>query len=264
MKYLVMCLIFLFSLIPIAYAFEDTQTQHVDTQTQHVYSPENAVGYSPIVKSIRRAAVKVIIGNGLGHGSGSYVKLMGGYFVITAAHVVDAPDIPLSIEGQDGEVVRAFKVYSNTDLDIAILSVEKMNTRRAMPFLIQKNILDVNDILIYSGYPSHHKLLSFMGKVSGYETHNGLDVVIMHGYGWPGSSGSVLYNANGSIAGVLWGIDVGRAYVPQLIEDIIWLTPSSAFNMDEILESVCKTQTLRALPRCLRLEKKKIKERFQQ
>ena len=69
----------------------------------------------------------------------------------------------------------------------------------------------VGTAIYYSGYPSHHKLMSFTGRVAGHENKSeipGGKEIILQTYGWFGCSGSVVYNLKGQQIGVLYGVDV--------------------------------------------------------
>ena len=57
-----------------------------------------------------------------------------------------------------------------------------------------------------------------------------------------GSSGSGVFDLSGKFIGVVSAIDVGVAYYPQLIETMVWISPS--WNVDEaiILDAVKKKQ----------------------
>ena len=47
-----------------------------------------------------------------------------------------------------------------------------------------------------------------------------------------------MYDDRGRLVGILWGVSVERAYVPQVIEDIIWVTPAHMIDEVEILRGI--------------------------
>ena len=90
--------------------------------------------------------------------------------------------------------------------------------------------------------------MSFSGRVAGYELmHDGSTNILLHTYGYFGCSGSVIYNVEKEIVGILWGIDKG-AIAP--IEDMIWVSPIQNLNLELSLRGLC--QTLRNQPRACR------------
>ena len=101
---------------------------------------------------------------------------------------------------------------------------------------------EVGTDVFYSGYPSHHKLMSFTGRVAGHETVPGPRVgkhIILQTYGWFGCSGSVIYNLKGQQVGVLYGVDV--EYYPdiQVQENMIWVSPIQNLDIKLAIKELC-------------------------
>jgi len=191
---------------------------------------------------VRKAAVKVI--TEYGHGSGTYMMLNGFPIVVTAAHVIDDPsNMFYKVGGVDGEIVDATRVYFDEKIDVGVLLLNsKMQTREHILYQKSKKISGIGTRLVYSGYPSSHGLLTIRGMVAGYGAHYGNTVVLMHGYGWFGCSGSGIFDDVGNFVGVLWGVDIeGVAGLPQVVEDIIWITPSKDIDHNAVLKGACMT-----------------------
>ena len=76
--------------------------------------------------------------------------------------------------------------------------------------------------------------------IAGYGTNGKETVILMHGYGWFGCSGSGIFDESGNFVGVLWGVDVeGVMGMPQVVEDIIWITPAKSIEYEEVLKGLC-------------------------
>jgi S1-C subfamily serine protease len=219
---------------------------------------------SIIDRRVRNAAVKITNRNRTGHGSGSYFSYRGFHLVITAYHVVDEIDPDkIVIIGRDNESVEAKLIYSNRQYDIAVLQPRAiMTSRTAIPLNILQEEPEVNSTLIYTGFPSGHDLLTFQGNIAGFDMIDARNrkAMLVHTYGWFGSSGSCLFNQWGRLVGILWGVDVEVFAVPQAQEDIIYASAASEIDLDAVLEAACHSR--RDRPLCQRLERENIRERF--
>ena len=71
--------------------------------------------------------------------------------------------------------------------------------------------------------------------------------ILLHTYGYFGCSGSVIYNEDKEIVGILWGIDSGRG-IP--VESMIWVSPIQHLNLNAALRGIC--YTLQHEPRACR------------
>jgi hypothetical protein len=73
----------------------------------------------------------------------------------------------MAIDGRDGETVVGKVVFIDHDVDIAFLVVPEMNSRTAVRY---RPITQYDDRLVglnitYTGFPSHHDLLTIRGYV---------------------------------------------------------------------------------------------------
>lgn len=206
---------------------------------------------SKVELSVRDAAVKVTRTDRPGHGSGSLVQYKDLQLVFTAQHVANTIVGTTYRIIHDNEVREAILVYSNAEHDIAILWMQLPWPRNhAMKWDPTSRIPEVGTQITYSGYPAAHNLMTYRGRVAGYELMpDGSTNILLHTYGYFGCSGSVIYNTNQEIVGILWGIDADRRRsIP--VEDMIWVSPVQNLNIDLSLRGLC--QTLRSEPRACR------------
>lgn len=188
----------------------------------------------------RTAAVKVRSLTQGGHGSGTYMVAYGRRIVATAAHVVRNETV-MAIDGRDGETVVGQVIFVDHDVDIAFLVVPELKTRTAVRFNPRK-VYDerlIGTHLTYTGFPSHHDLLTIRGYVAALE----YNMVITNMFGWFGSSGSGVYDQKGRLVGVVSGIDVGNIGFRLPLESIVWVAPVSKIDLD-VLKVRIKTAML--------------------
>ena len=209
---------------------------------------------SSIERSIRNAAVRVTIPWTGGHGSGSYIKYKDAYLVITAQHVASGELGTSYLTSHKEESHISVLIYSDSESDIAILYVTNpYKTIDPMKYNPVEGVAEVGLDIIYSGYPSHHKLMSFVGRVAGHEnkeTMPGHKEIILQTYGWFGCSGSVIYNTKGQQVGVLYGVDVEYYPGVQVQENMVWVAPIGRINMQRALSAFCRGYQGKPLKAC--------------
>ena len=176
-------------------------------------------------ENARKAAVRIHAGNA--RGSGTYFKVGGYHIVVTAQHVVDGEPIVL-VEGRNGESVYGEPILQGIETDVAVILIPEMNSReplRYRPLASPRNHERlIGKRVTYTGFPASHDLMTIDGQIAGYENNH----VIIHSYGWPGSSGSGVFDMRGRLIGVVSAVDIGRwnwMIPPQLVEDIVWVAP---------------------------------------
>lgn len=194
-----------------------------------------------IEKKVRQAAVRVTVPFTGGHGSGSYIKYKDVELIFTAQHVSDGPLGTNYLITYKEESHIATLIYSDAQNDIAILYLRTaFRSIEPMKYDPVEKVPDIGTNIVYSGYPSSHKLMSFTGRIAGYEDGPGIGKqIILQTYGWFGCSGSVIYDTRGRQVGILYGVDV--EYYPdiQVQENMIWVVPMSKIKIEKALKGFC-------------------------
>ena len=199
-------------------------------------SPEAIIeetGAARVRRQVRDAAVRVI--TPFGRGSGTLFEIDGHYVVFTAAHVIDGMPV-VEIAGRNGESVFGTTILTASHVDMAIVLVPEMNSRTPMQYKPRSHE-DIDRLagteVTYTGFPSHHDLLTIDGTIASEEDGN----LVMHSYAWPGSSGSGIFDMRGRFIGVVRAVDVGiwsYQVPPQLVEDMVWIAPAWDISKREI------------------------------
>ena len=191
----------------------------------------DAINLTITEKRTRQAAVKVRSLLQGGHGSGTYMVAYDRRVVATAAHVVRNESTML-IEGRDGEVVIGKVIHVDHEVDLAFMVVPEIKTRTAVRYRPEMKYDErlVGKNLTYTGFPSHHDLLTIRGYVSALEHR----MIVSNMFGWFGSSGSGVFDQGGRYLGCVSGIDVGRYGMGYRIplEEIVWVAPISRIDQD--------------------------------
>ena len=227
-----------------AYASDETPVASLDPtmNTEPVSSTMSAVE-----QKVRDAAVRVVSSRG-GHGSGSLVKYKGLTLLFTANHVADGMLGSVYYAMNGSETRMGVLIYADPAHDISIIyMVEEFYSVRPLKYSPRRELIDVGSEITYSGYPSSHKLMTFRGRVAGYEIlpDAGLQV-LLHTHGWFGCSGSMVYDENGDIVGILWGVDVERRPNLQVIGNLVWIQPIQILDIDHALEALCRSGEIKA------------------
>ena len=210
----------------------------------------DAPNLTVIEQRSRTAAVKVRSLLKGGHGSGTYIIAHGRRVVVTAAHVVRNESV-MAIEGRGGETVVGQVVFSDSENDIAFIVVPELKSRTAIRYRPRRayNERLIGTPITYTGFPSHHDLLTIRGYISALE-HN---MVVTNMFGWFGSSGSGVYDQSGRLVGVVSGIDVGRfgPGFPIPLESIVWVAPISQLDHEMLeirIRSASRLENIKAFP----------------
>ena len=211
---------------------------------QKNYSPNKPVdkvnkSLSVVERKVRGAAVKVM--TGVGHGSGTVIQYKDLTLVLTAKHVADGNIGSSYLISNENEQRNSILVYQSKEHDIAVLVVTKpFRYHKEMPWKPTKDY-DIGTDIVYSGHPSWHKLMSFKGRIVGYEQIEGSGTqLIVNTYGWFGCSGSGVYNTSGELVGILYGVDVQYAYGTQIQENLIWVAPIRNLDIKSSLDAFCR------------------------
>lgn len=234
MKYLILLMSALFVASP---AIAKNNAKAIPTPTESVSS-----SMLNVEKKVRDASVKVTKPFTGGHGSGSYIKYKDINVVITAQHVADGPLGTSYLITHGSESRMATLIYADETDDIAVLYFSyEFLTIEPMKYDPLEDTAGIGTDVYYSGFPSSHKLMSFNGRVAGYENSGriGDKHIILQTYGWFGCSGSVIYNSKGQQVGVLYGVDVEYYPEIQVQENMIWVVPMHQLDMQKAIQPFC-------------------------
>jgi len=232
-------------------SIEILQTQdtiEVRTAFGEILEVFDAPNLSITEQRARSAAVKVRSLLQGGHGSGTYMIAHGRRVVVTAAHVVRSESV-MAIDGRDGETVVGQVVFVDDRNDLAFLVVPEMETRTAMRFRAEQRYDErlMGTSLTYTGFPSHHDLLTIRGYIAALE-HN---MLVTNMFGWFGSSGSGVFDQRGRLMGIVSGIDVGNIGFRIPLESIVWVAPISTIDLEMLKIRIMTAQvpqTINAFP----------------
>ena len=194
-----------------------------------------------VEKRVRQASVRVLSGNG--HGSGSLIEYYDLQLVVTAQHVASGAVGSQYMLQSGGESIWGVLVHSDPVHDIAVLyAITPFQVAKPMKWKPVDDIAEVGTEITYSGFPSWHSLMTYRGRVAGYEELDGRGTQIMlNTYGWFGCSGSVIYNSKGHIVGILWGVDVERKPDLQVQENMVWIVPVYNLDMKTAIQPLCSS-----------------------
>ena len=205
------------------------QTVEVRTSLGEILEVFDISNLSIAEQRTRAAAVKVRSLLKGGHGSGTYMVAYGRRVVITAAHVVRGESV-LAIDGREGETVIGQVVFIDEENDIAFLVVPEMETRTAVRYRprLEYNDQIVGTAITYTGFPSHHDLLTIRGYVASLERR----MLVANMFGWFGASGSGIFDQKGQLLGIVSGIDVGNFGFRLPLESLVWIAPISMLDQE--------------------------------
>ena len=212
-----------------------------------IYAPkipvENVSSDMPVMeRKIREAAVRVTVPWTGGHGTGAYIRYKDVNLIFTAQHVASSRLGTSYLITYKDESHISTLIYADEVNDIAILWLRTpFRLIEPVKFNPLRSVAEVGTPIVYSGYPSSHKLMSFAGRVAGYEDGPGIGKqIILQTYGWFGCSGSMIYTLKGQQVGILYGVDV--EYIPhsQVQENMIWVVPIAKVDIDKALGAFCR------------------------
>tara|TARA_R110002153_G_scaffold2787_3_gene13376 strand:+ start:57 stop:746 length:690 start_codon:yes stop_codon:yes gene_type:complete len=173
-------------------------------------------------------------GGGAITGSGNYFKIRDQNFIMTAAHVVDSMD-QIFITERSGFSYSAEVVHIDYFRDIAIIVPERrLMYTEAIDYRTSKYI-EVGREVFYCGQPNNQSFTTFHGRISGVDGQ----FMLINNFAWPGSSGSIVFNEEGKVVGVLSAVSVDDPTgVPVLIPNIVRIGPTLNYTRAYVLEAI--------------------------
>jgi len=147
--------------------------------------------------------IDVTVAGGLDSGSGTIIDARG--YVMTNAHVVaGAQSIQVTL--QDGTIMAATVVASDTNQDLAILKLTSSRTNFPVMTLGTMSDVVVGESVMAGGFPLGTDLLgpaSFCaGVVSAVRTYSGATYIQTDAQINPGNSGGCLFTLSGKMIGI--------------------------------------------------------------
>ncbi len=203
----------------IALSFVVAQGNAADDGTAGAVPPDRLPSFAPILKKITPAVAKVEIRGRAAAagtnprrretreihevGSGVVYDASQG-LIITNHHVIDHAD-EITVTLTDGRILRAKRVGSDPDFDLALIKVRADNLP-SIPFG-DSSKLEVGDIVLAIGYPANLAQSVTSGIVSGlHRTNIGIEqhenFIQTDAAVYPGNSGGALVDTKGDLVGI--------------------------------------------------------------
>jgi hypothetical protein len=190
-----------------------------NTATIGVTKPD--LVYSISMKYSVGSSLKIVNykdGEMVGHGSGNYFKLGSHKFIITAAHVVENETEKYVIDGIN--IIKLRTVYIDMFNDVALMIPEQeVKTIEPVYFRLNDEINLLGETVYHAGFPSDVGKAAFRGFVSQSDKRR----ILMQSVALPGSSGSVVFDDNGRVIGVLSAVKVVNFLSPELVETLVYV-----------------------------------------
>ncbi|WP_069364986.1 S1 family peptidase [Salisediminibacterium beveridgei] len=144
----------------------------------------------------------VVVRAGNSKGTGFVYNLEEG-LVLTNEHVIDQQDPYPVITFENGEAYQSEIIYTDEDLDIAVLQVEDMNDHVELQF---KNEWSQAEEIVFIGNPLFFNFIANRGQLIGLlEQSNRENAPLMlDAPVYRGSSGSPVFNASGEVIAVVY------------------------------------------------------------
>lgn len=172
-------------------------------------------------------------------GSGNYFHIHGHRFILTAAHVVVGfKDI--YVNERSGDVYLAKVVHVDKFRDIAIIRTDRpLKYTKPVDYRASSRI-EVGKEIFYCGHPNEMYYTVYHGRISGYSNQ----YLLADTFAWPGSSGSVVFDKSGKVAGVVSAISIDAPTgFPVLIPHFVRLGPTLNYTRRHILEVIMDGST---------------------
>jgi len=174
----------------------------------------------------RKAVVRIVVAEGPSTSRGSGVVIEGGN-VLTAWHVVRGNRDRIVVHFQDGSNTSARVVASSDAWDLALLECEKVASVAAK-LASEPTVKESLTIAGYGPHPSTWRESSgrIVGRARPSREH-AMDHIIISTPARQGDSGGPVFNADGHVAGILWGSEGSRTYATHSGRIRAWLCDES-------------------------------------
>lgn len=162
-----------------------------------------------------------ISASGGSFGSGNLFTYKGEQYIITANHVIEGT-LFLDILEKNGNTESGTVLISIPELDLAIIKpTKKLSGTYASEFELSRGN-KLGKKVFHCGHPLGVPFNLSKGMITGYEPEG----YIIDSIALPGTSGSVVFDGDGKVVGVVVSIaSIGESPNIQLIEGIVRVVP---------------------------------------
>tara|TARA_R100000808_G_C2132913_1_gene141776 strand:+ start:62 stop:850 length:789 start_codon:yes stop_codon:yes gene_type:complete len=162
--------------------------------------------------------------------SGTYIKLKGGFYILTVRHGINGPcEHTKVLVGKEFYPCKRY-VASDARNDYMVMEVDEIPGRVAVEipkklinFKQWKQAFAIMNRVFYTGYPNRRGPFTFDGKIVGYSDRG---MFVINSFAWGGSSGSGVFTHDGTLIGYVVALDIGvTEFGPDVLEDIVMVMP---------------------------------------
>ena len=190
----------------------------------------------------RRSSVRLVSmspdGSALSSMSGTYLTVLGRYYVLTVMHGIAGPCELTKVIVEDSYYDCLEYITVDRVNDYTILEVEKIGSRTPVSVILDTPSIRptmtrhqaVLSNVYYTGYPNTMGPFTVRGHIMGYDAFGSKNIYILS-YAWMGASGSGVFNEDAKLIGYIIALDVGKTeYGVQVLENVVMVGSSS--NID--------------------------------
>jgi hypothetical protein len=196
----------------------------------------------------RMSAVRIVSmtpdGSGMSSMSGTYVTVMGHYYVLTVMHGLAGPCELTKIIVED-VYYDCIKYITVEPLhDYAIMEVEKIFSRTPISIILDTPLIQPSSArrssvlanVYYTGFPNAMGPFTVRGHIMGYDAFGSKNIYILS-YAWMGASGSGVFNEDAKLIGYVIALDVGKTEDGvQVLENVVMVGSSKNINWSPLFK----------------------------
>ena len=170
-------------------------------------------------------------GEALASGSGNLLSYKGELYVVTASHVVEGNLLLMAIE-KDGTKIPLKIVFQDKDMDMAFLKLlGDPKSTKAAPIRFAKDNL-IGKPVYHCGHPAYLSFNISEGIITSIVGNS----FIISSFSLPGSSGSIVFDEDGRIVGVVSSImTYGDGEIKELVGEVVRVFPIEKKYLDDKL-----------------------------
>ena len=227
-------------------AFSSLKSAQLNSRTE-IHSRQNITkSYSELrrrtIYKSRNSAVNVMSispDGGLASSSGTYIRYNQKYYIMTVSHGIQGPcDLIRIVVGENMYECLELSMNDRKE-DYALIEVGRIPELAPvqMPHSLPKgsewrHSLSIHTDIVYTGYPNSIGPLTIDGKIVGYGEN---DLLFLHSFAWPGSSGSGVFSEDGKLIGYVMAVNLGfTEYGIGILEDIVIIAPAYKIDWEQL------------------------------